>query len=149
MTGGLRANPTAPFEALAGQLPRRWIDYEGIRNGSPPRWSFRGKIQHRRSQYALSAAAMICAGVSPALLDEVIWRHANYLFVWSRYARVIYVGVAAERTDTAKRPRGVGQADHEQRDTAGSCLRRVGPGLVGPALEPGPRPSSAGSGPSA
>ena len=83
---------------LSGASRERPVDYEGIRERYLPELEFHGKTQHRRSHYALGAAAMIRAGIKPALLDEVIWWHTDDLFVWSLYALIIYVRVAAERT---------------------------------------------------
>ncbi|MGH8984518.1 MAG: hypothetical protein ACRDY6_11665 [Acidimicrobiia bacterium] len=74
------------------------VDYEGIRERYLPEQSFRGKAQHHRSHYALRAVTMIRAGLTPNLLDEVSWWDTNDLWIWSLYALVIYVRVAAERT---------------------------------------------------
>jgi hypothetical protein len=74
------------------------IDYEGIRERYLPEEELRGRAQHHRSHYALRAVAMIRAGVTPDLLDEVSWWDTNDLWIWSLYALVIYVRVAAERT---------------------------------------------------
>ncbi len=46
------------------------IQYEGMRDRYLPEYAFRGKSQQHKSHYALSAAAMIRAGVYPDLLDE-------------------------------------------------------------------------------
>lgn len=86
---------------LSGASREQPVDYEGIRERYLPEFEFRGKSQHRRSHYALGAAAMIRAGVRPALLDEVMWWDTNDLFVWSLYALVIYIRLAAERTGDA------------------------------------------------
>ena len=83
---------------LSGASREQPLDYEGIRERYLPEFEFRGKTHHRRSHYALGAAAMIRAGVRPALLDEVMWWDTNDLFVWSLYALVIYIRVAADRT---------------------------------------------------
>jgi hypothetical protein len=72
--------------------------YEGIRQRYLPEQHFRGRTQHHRSHYALRAVAMIRAGVRPDLLDEVSWWDTNDLWIWSLYALVIYLRVAAERS---------------------------------------------------
>ena len=74
------------------------VDYEGIRARYLPERQFRGRTEHHRSHYALRAAAMTRAGVTPDLLDEVGWWDTNDLWVWSLYALLIYARVAAERT---------------------------------------------------
>lgn len=45
---------------------------------------------------------MIRAGVTPDLLGEVSWWDTNDLWIWSLYALVICVRVAAERTGESK-----------------------------------------------
>jgi hypothetical protein len=74
------------------------IDYEGIRERYLPEHPFSGKVQHYKSHYALSAAAMIRAGVQPDLSGEVEWWRNNDLWSYSFYALVIYLRIAAERT---------------------------------------------------
>jgi hypothetical protein len=73
------------------------VDNEGIRERYLPEHQFRGRTEHDRSHYALRAVAMIRSGVTPDLLDEVGWWDTNGLWVWSLYALLIYVRVAAER----------------------------------------------------
>ncbi len=74
------------------------VDYEGIRERYVPERQFRGRTEHHRSHYALGAAAMMRAGLTPDLLEEVSWWDTNDLWVWSLYALLIYARVAAERT---------------------------------------------------
>ncbi len=78
--------------------PAQPIEYDGIRERYLPERPFRGKVEHHRSHYALSAAAMIRAGVYPDLLGEVGWWHNDDLWVYAFYALVIYLRIAAERT---------------------------------------------------
>lgn len=75
------------------------IDYEGIRERYLPERSFRGKVEHHRSHYASSAAAMIRGGVYPDLLDEVAWWHNDDLWFYAFFALVIYMRIAAERSE--------------------------------------------------
>jgi hypothetical protein len=42
---------------------------------------------------------MIRAGVDPGLLDEVVWWRADDFWMWALDALVVYVRVAADRTD--------------------------------------------------
>jgi hypothetical protein len=83
---------------LSGATREQPIFYEGVRERHLPELTFEGETQHRRSHYALGAAAMIRAGVRPALLDEVMWWQTNDLYIWALYALVIYVRAARERT---------------------------------------------------
>jgi hypothetical protein len=101
-------NDTFPGEVLLtlaadaleeGRISREQpIEYEAIRERYLPEQQFRGRVQHHRSHYALRAVAMIRAGVTPDLLDEVSWWDTNDLWIWALYALVIYVRAAAERT---------------------------------------------------
>jgi hypothetical protein len=84
---------------LSGASTADPIDYEGIREHYLSERPFHGKVQHHRSHYALSAAAMIRAGVYPDLLGEVGWWDNNDLWVYAFYALVIYLRIVAERTD--------------------------------------------------
>ncbi len=73
-------NDTFPAEVLlelaaeaieeSGASPADPINYEGILDRFLPEYQFRGKSQQHKSHYALMAAAMIRAGMSPDLLDE-------------------------------------------------------------------------------
>jgi hypothetical protein len=87
-------------EAIAesGATTAKPIEYEGIRERYLPEHPFSGKVEHHKSHYALSAAAMIRAGVYPDLLGEVGWWRNNDLWSYSFYALVIYLRIAAERT---------------------------------------------------
>ena len=74
------------------------IDYERIRENYLPERLFRGKVEHHRSHYALSAAAMIRGGVYPDLLGEVGWWHDDDLWFYAFFALVIYMRITAERS---------------------------------------------------
>jgi hypothetical protein len=82
----------------SGVTPAHPIEYDGIRERYLPERPFRGKVEHHRSHYALSAAAMIRAGVSPDLCGEVDWWHNDDLWVYAFYALVVYLRIAAERS---------------------------------------------------
>jgi hypothetical protein len=102
-------NNTFPAEELlelageaieeSGATPSHPIDYERIRENYLPERAFRGKVEHHRSHYALSAAAMIRGGVYPDLLDEVGWWHNDDLWFYALFALVIYMRIAAERSE--------------------------------------------------
>jgi hypothetical protein len=106
-------NNTFPGEVLlalaadaleeAGASRDNPVAYEGIRERFLPEIEFRGRVEHHKSHYALQAAAMIHGGVEPDLLGEVTWWHRDDLWLWSLYALVIYLRVAAERTGRSVR----------------------------------------------
>jgi len=83
---------------LSGASREEPVSYEGIRERYLPEIEFRGKVAQHRSHYALRAVAMIRAGIAPDLLDEVSWWDTNDLWVWSLYALIVFLRVAAERT---------------------------------------------------
>ena len=80
------------------------IEYEAIRERYLPEYPFSGKVQHHRSHYALSASAMIRAGVYPDLLGEVVWWNDNDLWWYAFWALVIYLRIAAEFPDVCFHP---------------------------------------------
>jgi len=102
-------NNTFPGEVLlqlaadaieeAGATRADPIDYEDIRERYLPEAKFRGRNEHHRSHYALQAAAMIRAGVQPDLLGEIRWWGTDDFWEYALYALVIYVRVAADRTN--------------------------------------------------
>ena len=82
----------------SGVTPADPIDCEGVRERFLADYPFSGKTQHHKSKYALSAAAMIHGGVYPDLLDDAAGWEADDLWVYSFFAFLLYVRVAAERT---------------------------------------------------
>ena len=75
------------------------IDYAGIRERYLPERGFRGKSQHHKSHFALTAAATLRAGVYPDLDSEADYWGMEGFWLYAFYALVIYVRAAAERTD--------------------------------------------------
>jgi len=102
-------NDTFPAEELlelaadaieeSGATASHPIDYERIRENYLPERVFRGKVEHHRSHYALSAAVMIRGGVYPDLLGEVGWWHNDDLWFCAFLALEIYLRVAVERSE--------------------------------------------------
>jgi len=82
----------------SGATPADPIDCEGIRERFLPDHPFSGKTQHYKSKYAISAAAMIHGGVFPDLLDDAAWWEADDLWVYSFFAFLLYMRLAAERS---------------------------------------------------
>ena len=82
----------------AGASRAQPIEFERIRERYLPECGSLTKAQHRKSKYAIRAAAMIRAGVDPGLLDEVGWWRTDDLWIWALDALVVYLRVAAERS---------------------------------------------------
>ena len=72
------------------------LEYEGLRERYLPEAGFRGRVEHRSSQYALYAAACIRGGVQPDLLNDAGWWNTP-LWIYAVYALVIYARAAADR----------------------------------------------------
>ena len=49
------------------------LEYEGLRERYLPEVEFRGRVEHRNSQYALHTAACIRGGLQPDLLNDAGW----------------------------------------------------------------------------
>jgi hypothetical protein len=49
------------------------LEYEGLRERYLPEVTFRGRVEHRNSQYALYAAACMRGGLQPDLLSDAGW----------------------------------------------------------------------------
>jgi hypothetical protein len=100
-------NNTFPAEVLlelaaeaigeSGASQAEPIEYEGIRERYLAEYQFRGKSQQHKSHYALTAAAMIRAGIYPDLLGEVYWGIED-MWSYAFFALVAYARAAAERT---------------------------------------------------
>ncbi len=76
------------------------IDTTDIRRRLLPEDRAHTKAQHLKAEFAIRAAAMVRAGVDPALDDTVSWWHANDLWLWALQAVVVYARAAAEHTGT-------------------------------------------------
>jgi hypothetical protein len=87
-------------EAIAesGASSAEPLQYEGMRDRYLPEYAFRGKSQQHKSHYALSAAALIRAGVYPDLLDEAYGWGIDDMWEYGFYALLVYARAAAERT---------------------------------------------------
>jgi hypothetical protein len=72
------------------------LEYEGLRERYLPEVTFRGRVEHRNSQYALYAAACLRGGLQPDLLSDAGWWQTP-LWQYAVYAVVIYSRAAAER----------------------------------------------------
>jgi hypothetical protein len=72
------------------------LEYEGLRERYLPEVTFRGRVEHRNSQYALYAAACLRGGLQPDLLSDTGWWQTP-LWQYAVYAVVVYSRAAAER----------------------------------------------------
>ena len=72
------------------------VEYEGLRECHLPEVAFRGRVEHRNSQYALYAAACMRGGLQPDLLSDAGWWQTP-LWQYAVFAVVIYSRAAAER----------------------------------------------------
>src|SRR5215217_9700912 len=70
--------------------------YEGLRERYLPEVTFRGRVEHRNSQYALYAAACMRGGLQPDLLNDAGWWQTP-LWQYTVFALVIYSRAVAER----------------------------------------------------
>jgi hypothetical protein len=77
----------------------RPLDTEQIRRRLLPEDRAHNRAQHYKANYAISAAAMIRAGVDPALLDNAARWTVNDLWLWSLQAVVVYARAAAGYAD--------------------------------------------------
>jgi hypothetical protein len=72
------------------------LQYEGLRERYLPEVAFRGRVEHRNSQYALYATACMRGGLQPDLLSDAGWWQTP-LWQYAVYAVAISRRVAAER----------------------------------------------------
>ena len=79
--------------SLPGLAP---LEYKGLRERYLQEAGFRGRVEHRSSQYALYAAACIRGGVQPDLLNDAGW-WSTPLWIYAVCALVIYARAAADR----------------------------------------------------
>jgi len=62
------------------------LQYEGLRERYLPEVTFRGRVEHRNSQYALYAAACMHGGLQPDLLNDAGWWQPPLGSTASRFA---------------------------------------------------------------
>lgn len=83
--------------ASASPVP---LEYEGLREKYLPEREFRGRVEHRNSQYALYATACIRGGLQPDLANDAGWWHTR-LWNYALYGLVIYSRAASERGESS------------------------------------------------
>jgi hypothetical protein len=90
----------ALFELAVTALDLAWPagaeppEYEGLRERYLPEVTFRGRVEHRNSQYALYATACMRGGLQPDLLSDAGWWQTP-LWQYAVFAVVIYSRAAA------------------------------------------------------
>jgi len=88
---------------------------EGMRERFLPECVFHGR-QNKKLQLAMLAAAALCGGTEPDLLDEVVWWQTDDFWQYALYAAVAYIRAAAERASVPVRRvcQELGQRDGPQ-----------------------------------
>lgn len=90
----------------SGATSEHPFDTEQIRRRLLPGDRARTSAQHYKAEFAIRAAAMIRAGVDPALIDNATRWRVNDLWLWALEAVVVYARAAAEHADvTVAAPR--------------------------------------------
>ncbi|MHB8681494.1 MAG: hypothetical protein ACYDA2_05290 [Acidimicrobiales bacterium] len=82
--------------ALGGFGTGEPLAYDGFRQRFLPELDFRGKVDHRGSQYAIYAAAILAGGMVPDLVADTGWWRTE-LWPYALFGLVAYVRAAAER----------------------------------------------------
>ena len=123
-------NNTFPAEVLlelaagaiaeSGASQAEPIEYEGIRERYLSEYEFRGKSEQHKSHYALTAAAMIRAGIYPDLLDEAYGWGIEDMWRYAFYALVAYVRAASERTGRSLEEIASALAEHAGNHAGGA-----------------------------
>lgn len=100
------------------------LGYEDLRERYLPEVEFRGRIEHRNSQYALYATACLRGGLRPDLLNDAGWWNTR-LWIYATYALVIYTRAAADRRNTTPQHIAelIAQPHERWHDLAGATSR--------------------------
>lgn len=97
--GDLLLELAADMIEAANPTRKRPLDTEQIRRRFLPEDRAHTRAQHYKANFAVNAAAMIRAGVDPALLDNAARWEVNDLWLWSLQAVVIYARATAAYAD--------------------------------------------------
>ncbi len=97
--GDVLLDLAADIIEASGATRERPLDTEQIRRRLLPEDRAHTSAQHYKAEFAIRAAAMIRAGVDPALIDNAAWWRMNDLWLWSLEAVVVYARAAAEHAD--------------------------------------------------
>ncbi len=97
--GDVLLDLAADIIEASGATRERPLDTQQIRRRLLPEDRARTSAQHYKAEFAIRAAAMIRAGVDPALIDNAAWWRMNDLWLWALEAVVVYARAAAEHAD--------------------------------------------------
>ncbi len=75
------------------------LEYYGLRERYLPEIEFRGRVEHRNSQWAIYAAACLRGGLEPDFGGDTGWWRSP-LWIYTSYALTLYSRAAAERLNT-------------------------------------------------
>ena len=99
--GDVLLDLAADIIQASGASRDRPLDPDQMRRRLLPEDRAHNCAQHYKAEYAIRAAAMIAAGVDPALLDNAGRWRMNDLWHWSLEAVVVYARAAAEHADVS------------------------------------------------
>jgi hypothetical protein len=97
--GDVLLDLAADFIEASSATREHPIDTSEVRRRFLPEDRAHTRAQHQKAEFAIRAAAMVRAGVDPALGDTVSWWHVNDLWLWSLQAVVVYARAAADHAD--------------------------------------------------
>ncbi|HEV8298391.1 MAG TPA: hypothetical protein VGQ20_13890 [Acidimicrobiales bacterium] len=83
---------------LAGATRAAPVSFVEVRERYLPEWEFRGNTEHQKSRVAIQAVVMTSAGLTPDYYADAGWWRVQDLALFSFYALVIMVRIAAVRT---------------------------------------------------
>ena len=92
-------HPLADVFELSVPAGGQSLHYDGPRQRYLPEIVFRGRVEHRNSQYALYAAACRRGGLDVDLDSDTSWWGAP-LWIYTTYALIIYARAASDATST-------------------------------------------------
>lgn len=81
---------------LAASASTGRLEYYGLRERYLPEIEFRGRVEHRNSQWAIYAAACLHGGLEPDVGGDTGW-WGSPLWMYTSYALTLYSRAAAER----------------------------------------------------
>jgi hypothetical protein len=93
--GDVLIDLAADIIEASGATREHPIDTTDIRGRLLPEDRAHTRAQHLKADFAIRAAAMVRAGVDPAVGETVSWWQANDLWLWGLQAVVVYARAAA------------------------------------------------------
>lgn len=99
--GDVLIDLAADIIEASGATREHPIDTTDIRRRLLPEDRAHTRAQHQKAEFAIRTAAMVRAGVDPALDDTVSSWRANDLWLWALQAVAVYSRAAAEHADAS------------------------------------------------